>query len=101
MKRILRTRATRRDLVEIWSYIAVDSPDAADRVIAAIDLCVRMISTHPSVGRRRDELSAGLRSFPTGKYVIYYRDLPNAVRIIRVLHGARNLKRIFSPSKRK
>lgn len=101
MKKLLLTPATRRDLAEIWSYIAEHNTDAADRVLAAIGLVVEMIASHPYVGRSRDELSSGLRSFPTGKYVVFYRNLPNAVRIIRVLHGARNLKQILKPSKRK
>lgn len=101
MKRIIRTPAARCDLVGIWSYIAEHNPNAADRVLIAIGLVVQMIASHPHVGRSRDELSAGLRSFPTGKYVVFYRNLPNAVRIIRVLHGARNLKRFWTPSKRK
>jgi len=43
----------------------------------------------------RDELAADLRSFPVGRYVIYYRSLPNGVEIVRVLHSARDLNADF------
>ena len=43
------------------------------------------------MGRARDELAPGLRSFPIGRYVIFYEPLPDGVAIARVLHGARDI----------
>lgn len=43
------------------------------------------------MGRLRGELATGLRSFPVGRYVIFYRALSNGIEIVRVLHGARDL----------
>jgi toxin ParE1/3/4 len=47
------------------------------------------------MGRRRDELAPGLQSFPLGRYVIFYRALPAATEIVRVLHGARDVESIL------
>jgi len=47
------------------------------------------------MGRLRDELADGLRSFPVGRYVIFYRPIPKGIEIVRVLHGARDLDAIF------
>ncbi len=40
---------------------------------------------------------AGLRMAVHGRYLVLFRDLPdkNVVRVERVLHGARNLPRLF------
>jgi len=45
------------------------------------------------MGRTRDELVPGLRSLPFGRYVIFYRALDDGSEIVRVLHGARDLRR--------
>jgi plasmid stabilization system protein ParE len=34
-------------------------------------------------------------SFPHGGYLIFYRPLPDGVEIVRIIHGARNLSRLF------
>ena len=36
------------------------------------------------------ELRPGLRSFPHGDYLIFYRPLRDGVSIVRVLHGSRD-----------
>jgi toxin ParE1/3/4 len=35
----------------------------------------------------------GVRSFPVGNYLIFYRETGQGVEIIRVLHGATNVSR--------
>ena len=49
----------------------------------------------PGMGRLRDELAVDLRSFPVGRYVIFFRPLSNGVNIVRVLHSARDLNADF------
>ncbi len=89
MPRIVRSRTARADLVGIWSYIALDNVAAADRLLDEIDAAVRMLALHPDLGRARDELRTGVRTFPVGQYVIFYKALEDGVHIYRVLHGAR------------
>ena len=52
----------------------------------------------PNMGRRRDDLEPGARSFPAGNYVIYYRRSRRGIGISRVLHGARDVKKLFDPN---
>jgi plasmid stabilization system protein ParE len=49
----------------------------------------------PELGRSRDELCQGCRSLLVKKYLVFYRLLPNAIEIVRVLHGSRNLPEFF------
>jgi len=96
MKRSYRIsgRAT-ADLDEIWYYIAQDNPDAADKFVSNFFSRFSKLAAMPKIGRLREELSRGLRSFSTGRYVIFYREDAEGVEIVRVLHGARDLPPLF------
>ena len=87
--------AARSDLDEIWSYIAQDNVDAADRFLRAIVSRFPKLAVMPQIGRAREELSPRLRSFPVGRYIIFYRPMENGVEIARVLHGARDFPPLF------
>ena len=58
------------ELDDIWYYIARDSGsiEIADRLIDSITDRFFLLSHHPYVGRLRDDLRPGLRSFPVGQY---------------------------------
>jgi toxin ParE1/3/4 len=83
------------DLDDIWFYIALDNVSAADRTVSMLRAKAQSLAEKPGLGPARDELSPGLRSFPVGKYVILYRLAPYGIDVIRVLHGGRDIKRIF------
>lgn len=85
----------RSDLEAIWLFIAQDNPEAADRFIQVMVSRFPMLASMPKVGRQREELSAHLRSFPVGNYIIFYRLMKNGVEIVRVLHGARDFPPLF------
>ena len=87
--------AARSDLDEIWSYIAQDNADAADRFIRAIVSRFPAFASMPHMGPQRKDLSPRLRSSPVGNYVIFYRPMKNGVEIVRVLHGARDFPPLF------
>ena len=92
---IVKLPRAKTDLVEIWDYIADDSEARADAFIETIDQKFHALARRPNMGRLRDELAEGLRSFPVGRYVIFYRPIPEGVEIVRVLHGARDLDSIL------
>jgi toxin ParE1/3/4 len=95
MKQFRVSPAARTDLDDIWFYIAQDNVEAADKLIDAIVARFPKLAAMPQLGRRREELSPRLRSFPVGRYVIFYRPLENGIEIARVLHGARDLPPLF------
>jgi hypothetical protein len=39
-----------------------------------------------------DDIAAGLRHFPVGRYLILYREIDNRVEIVRYVHGMRRLR---------
>ena len=95
MPRVVRTPQADDDLWEILVYIARDNEDAAFRLIDAIDERFEMLARFPMGGQARPELLPNLRSFPVGRYLIFYRPIEDGIEVLRVLHGARNLRRLF------
>lgn len=88
---------SRQDLLEIGDDIALVSRANARRFIGQlIEQCQR-IGTTPMAYPARDDLAPGLRMATLGRYVIFFRVVEGAVRIERVLHGARNLPLIIKP----
>ena len=47
------------------------------------------------MGRARVELGADLRSFPFGRYVIFYAPIDDGIDVVRVLHSARDIDAAF------
>ena len=95
MPRIVRSRESDADLYDIATYVARDNLDAALRFIDRIDQKLKLLSEFPGLGRTRDDLAAGLRGFPFGNYVIFYRQIADGIELVRVLHGARDMRRLF------
>ena len=95
MPRVLRSDLAEGDLVEIWLFIAQDSPDAADRFLDLLAQKCEILAKSPQMGRQRDDLGAALRSFPVGRYVIFYRLIEDGIEVVRVLSAYRDLGRLF------
>ena len=89
------SRLAEQDLLEIWSYIARDNPDAADRFIDLLTEKCELLAESPQIGRRREELSPRLRSFPVGRYVIFYRIAERGIEVARILSSYRDLGQLF------
>ena len=87
------------DLFDIWSYIAADNPEAADRVETAIYDACELISAEPLIGHVRRELTRLPLRFWTlpryTNYIIIYDPGTDPLQIIRILHAKRDVKRIL------
>ena len=92
MNRIRVAAEAEADLDEIWLYIAQDSAEAADRFIDHLTSRFSVLASFRRIGRKREEIMPGVRSLAIGKYVIFYRLIERGVEIIRVLHGARDIR---------
>jgi len=65
--------------------------DQAVSYLTDIDAVFQLLVKNPHIGRERNEIKFGLRSFPISAHVIFYRILDNHIRIVRVLDGGRDL----------
>ena len=95
MRKFRLAHAARRDLEDIWDYIAVDNPKAADTYMIQLVDKFHLLTREPEIGRDRPEVRAGLQSLPVKKHVIFYRFIENRIEIIRVLSGYRDISKIF------
>ena len=67
----------------------------ADQFLDALLMkCDRLVQ-FPQMGRKRDELSINLRSFPLQDYLIFYRIALDGIEIVRVVSGYQDLSALF------
>lgn len=98
-RRVTKHRKAKRDVLRAFVYIGQDNLDAAERFLAAFDGDVRRLAEMPGIGAKREFTNPaleGLRSLPiTGftNYLIFYRYDDRYLRVLRVIHGARDIER--------
>jgi toxin ParE1/3/4 len=54
-----------------------------------------LLSESPQMGNLCDELAPLLRSFPVGKYLLFYRPVVGGIELVRIVHGARDIQNLF------
>nr|WP_298522300.1 type II toxin-antitoxin system RelE/ParE family toxin [uncultured Halomonas sp.] len=84
-----------QDLLDIWLYIAEDSPVNADRFLDRLEGKALKLAEFTEIGIDRPELAPDLKNFPVDRYVLYYRATPGGIELVRVLHGSRDINRVF------
>jgi toxin ParE1/3/4 len=95
------SRDAERDLEEIFVYWAKRaSPEVADRLIDSIMDRFWLLGEYPHARKPSEDIAAGVRSFPAGKYLIYYRNTRRGTDILHVFHGAQDQKRAFRKAAR-
>jgi toxin ParE1/3/4 len=80
------------DLEEIWTYIGQENPVAAKRIADRIVAKASSLEIFPERGRAG--LKEGTRELVVSTHIIVHRIEGDAVRILRVLHHARDRRSI-------
>ena len=84
------------DLEEIWLHIAEDNFEAAIQVEEKLRAVIRMLGDRPGAGHRRPDLTdQPVRFWPVYSYLIVYDPEKRPIEIVRVLHGARDIREIL------
>lgn len=83
------------DLKAIAVFIAEDNPERAASFVDELRSKATEIVGRPASFPARDELSVGLRVARLGRYLMFFTVAADEVQIVRVLHGARDLPRLF------
>ena len=95
MSILLKRPLAELDLLDIWNYIADDSPDRADDFLDRIESKLMTLAQNSGLGRKRTELLPNLRSFPIDNYVVFYQQIDGGIDVIRLLHGSRDIEKTF------
>lgn len=79
-------------MAEIWATLATEaSEQVATRLIQAIEAHFEPLRQFPFSGAARDQLASGLRVTFHDPYAICHMLQPDALAIVRVIHGARDI----------
>lgn len=82
------------DLDDIFDYTEVDFGfDQAITYLLDLDAVFQSLVKNPEIGRKRDELRFGLYSIVEQEHTIFYRIIEDYIRIVRVLHGHKDIPR--------
>ena len=96
--RIIRlSHEAEQDLTEAADYLdqQTGNPSFGNRLLDELDHVMNLIAEHPWMGRERGELQPGLRGFPHGSFVIFWRVEKTIVEIVRILHQKRDVEKAF------
>lgn len=97
MKLLFSPRAV-ADLEEIGDYIARDNPSRALSFLDELESKCRSIASMPTAFTERADIFPGIRMAVHGNYLILFRVDKGALRIERIVHGARELGAMIEDS---
>lgn len=98
MPRLRLTANARQDLARIQDYIFEDSASAttARRFVDKLrSRCRRLAALTMTMGRPRPELGEGLRSYPEGNYLIFFRYVGDVLEVVNIIEGHRDIATMF------
>lgn len=95
MSRYIITPDAEMDLELIQDHIALDSERQAEKFLERLPAEFGRLAAMPRMGRGHPDFGADVRSIPLRPYIIYYQPLADGVEILRVIHGARDLRKAF------
>ena len=88
------TRSAEKDVEEIWSYIAVDSPNEAAKFILKLEEQVSTLERFPlrcSLIPENEILGTDNRHLIYGNYRTIFRISGKTIHVLRIIHGSRLL----------
>lgn len=105
--RVSQRARARQDILELVAYVAADSPKAAAKLYDAYErILATTLAATPDIGRPYRSAAARLRgvcAVSIGRfrnYLIFYRRQGDEVEVLRVLHGARDIRSILDAEQR-
>lgn len=85
------------DLFDVWRYVYEESRSLkiADSFVDKIDATCRVYATQPELGELRPDLARRVRCFPVSNHVVFYVPLTDGIKVIQIVHGARDIPAHF------
>lgn len=96
MSKTLFTAEAEQDLRQIVDYIAQDSVAAALSWLKETQEVCDLLSRQPAIGQPMQTARFGeVRRHVAGNYLIYYLPGETEIRVVRIVHGARDQRRLI------
>lgn len=86
--------AAEADLEAIAAYIAADNPERALSFVRELRAHCDGIGDAPKAHILRPDLGQAVRGCPHGNYLILYRVVEREVRVSRIVHASRDVRRL-------
>ena len=94
--RVVVSLHARSDMLGIHSYLAEQSPTAADRILTRFSQRFDELRDFPFLGRDRSEFGHSLRGLLIDGYIAFYMVEAERIVIVRVVDGRRDIERELS-----
>ena len=96
MNHYILSKKTQEDIDAIYEFgVYKFGQDQGLNYLIELRAHFEVILKNPEIGKQRDEIKNGLYSLPYASNIIFYRILKNHLRIVRVLHGSRDLRKFL------
>ena len=99
LHKIVFTETADECLLNIASYIALDSPFRAETFIEQlVESLIQTLSVFPFAGKvyQEIEVKTEVRSLPYKNYISFYQVRGNVVEVLFIFNAAQNIKEILS-----
>lgn len=82
------TPAAVRDLENIWQYTAATwGLEQAERYMDDLTAACADLAQSPRSAPACDDIRPGYRRWGVGRHVLYFREAPYGISVVRILHG--------------
>jgi toxin ParE1/3/4 len=90
------SKRAEQDLTVIWNF-SVDrwGETQADDYLKTLHAAIQLLVENPQMGKSRDAIRTGYRSFHQGRHLIFYRPYDDGIRVIRILHQSMEVESHF------
>jgi toxin ParE1/3/4 len=96
MHHYILSKKTQEDVESIYEFgVHTFGEDQALNYLIELRAHFELLLNNLKIGKQRVEIKDGLYSLPYASHIIFYRILKNHARIVRVLHGSRDLRKFL------
>jgi len=87
------TARAKADLRSIGRYTqATWGREQRNTYLARLDASFHLLAREPQRGRACDDIRPGYRKYHVGRHLIFYRQSPGGIEIIRILHDRMDIE---------
>lgn len=96
MNRLDFTEEAVKDLREIGRYTKAEwGIEQARRYRQELELSLEKLALNPQIGRPREEIAHGVRSFKVASHIAFYATQRDGITVVRLLHPSMDIERVF------
>jgi toxin ParE1/3/4 len=91
------TERAKQDLLSIGRYTQMTwGREQRNRYLAKRDASFHLLAKEPHRGRSCDDIRAGYFKYHVGRHLIFYRQFPEVLDIVRILHDRMDVETHFN-----